>query len=224
MAVHQRAPRRWLPEEVELLRTVTQRCWESIERARALGSLQESERRLRSALAEAERARDRAERLLGPRAAGGGARTLDDVANVVVADMVVALGARTGALAAGAPDGDALVLLRTVGFPEPVEAGVRRQPLDLRSPLTECFRTRSPVWIETREGPAGLDARFPPIAPVWDQLGVASAAFVPLVAAGETVGVISFGFEAPRAFTPWDRAFLLALGRQAALAVERARL
>jgi PAS domain S-box-containing protein len=224
MAVHQRRPRHWLPDEVALVRTVTQRCWESIERARALRGLQQSEQRLRGALAEAESARDRAERLQALTAALAGARTVDDVATVVVADMVVALGARTGALAARAPEGDALVLLRTVGFPEPIAAGVRRQTLDFRSPLTECFRTQSPVWIETREGPAGLDARYPPIAPVWDSIGVGAAAFVPLMAAGETVGVISFAFQTPRPFAPEERAFLLALGQQAALAVERARL
>lgn len=33
MAVHQRTPRHWLPEEVDLVRTTTQRCWESIARA-----------------------------------------------------------------------------------------------------------------------------------------------------------------------------------------------
>jgi signal transduction histidine kinase/PAS domain-containing protein len=173
---------------------------------------------------DAERARARAERLQALTAALAGASTLDDVATVVVSDMVVALGARTGALAGRDPDGDALVLLRTEGFPEPVAAGVRRQPLDLVTPLVECYRSKAPVWIETREGPTGLDARFPSIAPVWDQLGVQSAAFVPLVAAGETVGVISFSFERARAFEPSEREFLLALGRQAALAVERARL
>ncbi|HEX6913381.1 MAG TPA: GAF domain-containing protein, partial [Longimicrobium sp.] len=173
---------------------------------------------------EIEAARDRAERLQALTAALAGARTLDDVADVVVADMVVALGARTGSLAGRDPEGDALVLLRTVGFPETVKAGVRRQPLDLRSPLVECYRTHAPVWIETREGPAGLDARYPPIAPVWDALGVGSAAFVPLAAAGETVGVISFAWEGPRAFADEERDFLLSLGRQAALAVERARL
>jgi PAS domain S-box-containing protein len=173
---------------------------------------------------EVEAARDRAERLQALTAALARARTVEEVADVVVADMVVALGARTGALAGRAPEGDALLLLRTIGFPEPVEAGVRRQPLELRSPLTECFRTQAPIWLERREGPEGLDARFPPIAPVWDALGVASAAFVPLVAAGETVGVISFAFQAARAFPPEDRAFLLALGQQAALGVERARL
>jgi PAS domain S-box-containing protein len=173
---------------------------------------------------EIERARDRAERLQALTAALAGARTLDDVANVVVADMVVALGARTGALAGRAPDGEGLLLLRTIGFPDPVESGVRRQPMDLQSPLIECYRTQAPVWIETRAGPEGLDARYPLIAPVWDALGVASAAFVPLVAAGETVGVISFAFEGARPFDGEERDFLLALGRQAALAVERARL
>ncbi|HLM68631.1 MAG TPA: ATP-binding protein, partial [Longimicrobium sp.] len=224
MAVHQRTPRHWLPDEVELVRTVTQRCWESIERSRALRSLQESEQRLRGALAEAESARDRAERLQALTAALARARTVDDVATVVVADMVAALGARTGALAGRAPEGDALVLLRTVGFPEPTKEGVRRQALDFRSPLTECFRTRAPVWIESREGPEGLDARFPPVAPVWDVLGLNAAAFVPLAVAGETVGVISFSFDTRRAFPPEERAFLEALGQQAALAVERARL
>jgi signal transduction histidine kinase len=173
---------------------------------------------------EAERARERAERLQALTAALARARTLEEVADVVVADMVVALGARTGALAARAPGEDALLLLRTVGFPAPVEAGVRRQPLDMRSPLVECYRTQAPLWIERRDGPDGLDARFPIIAPVWNVLGVASAAFVPLVAAGETVGVISFAFPQPRAFTAEEQSFLLALGRQAALAIERARL
>ncbi|MDF1504773.1 ATP-binding protein [Roseisolibacter sp. H3M3-2] len=176
-------------------------------------------------VALAERAaRERAERLQARAAALAAARTLDEVATVVVSDTVVALGARTGALAGRAPDGDALVLLRQEGFPERVAARVRRQAFDLASPLIECYRTRAPIWMEGRDGPDGLDARFPPIAPVWDVLGVGSAAFVPLIAAGEAVGVISFAFAGPRVFPPEERAFLLALGQQAALAVERARL
>ena len=173
---------------------------------------------------DAERARARAERLQALTAALAGARTLDDVATVVVSDMVVALGARTGALAGRADDGDALVLLRTVGFPDDVAASVRRQPLDFASPLIDCFRRQAPIWVESRDGPMGIEARYPVMARVWEQLDVASAAFVPLVTAGETIGVISFAFPAPRTFTPGERAFLLALGQQAALAVERARL
>jgi PAS domain S-box-containing protein len=48
MAVHQKEPRRWSPQEVELLGVVANRCWESIERARAARSLRESEAKLRT--------------------------------------------------------------------------------------------------------------------------------------------------------------------------------
>ena len=47
MAVHQTRPRRWSPEEIYLIEMVVARCWESLERGRAIRGLQESERRLR---------------------------------------------------------------------------------------------------------------------------------------------------------------------------------
>ncbi|HYW32577.1 MAG TPA: GAF domain-containing protein, partial [Gemmatimonas sp.] len=48
MAVHQRVPRTWTPDEVELVVTVVQRCWEALERARTLRRLRESEAALRA--------------------------------------------------------------------------------------------------------------------------------------------------------------------------------
>lgn len=56
MAVHQTTPRNWTSEEITLVRTVVDRCWESLERLRAesdRAQLLESERAARS---EAERA------------------------------------------------------------------------------------------------------------------------------------------------------------------------
>jgi PAS domain S-box-containing protein len=53
MAVHQTAARRWTPAEVELVRTVVGRCWESLERARVTHTLRESEERYRRAAAVA---------------------------------------------------------------------------------------------------------------------------------------------------------------------------
>ena len=47
MAVHQKTPRQWHPDDVELVRTVASRCWESIERARVERTLRESEARFR---------------------------------------------------------------------------------------------------------------------------------------------------------------------------------
>ncbi|QIF00213.1 PAS domain-containing protein [Roseimicrobium sp. ORNL1] len=48
MAVHMATPRVWSPDEVELLRAVAARCWESIERARLERGLRESEGRFRA--------------------------------------------------------------------------------------------------------------------------------------------------------------------------------
>jgi PAS domain S-box-containing protein len=47
MSVQQKAPRRWLGEEVELIKIVASRCWESVARARALRRVREGEERLR---------------------------------------------------------------------------------------------------------------------------------------------------------------------------------
>ncbi len=47
MAVHQRTPRRWSAGEVDLVRAVAARCWESIERGRVLRAMRESEQRFR---------------------------------------------------------------------------------------------------------------------------------------------------------------------------------
>lgn len=46
MAVNHRTPREWRPHEIELVETVVQRCWESLERARTVRDLREREEQL----------------------------------------------------------------------------------------------------------------------------------------------------------------------------------
>ncbi|CAN5800258.1 hypothetical protein BH11MYX2_BH11MYX2_21610 [soil metagenome] len=48
MAVHQMTPRQWRPDEIELVSLVVGRCWEALERSRALRDLRESEQRYRT--------------------------------------------------------------------------------------------------------------------------------------------------------------------------------
>lgn len=48
MAVHQNQPRVWTRDEIELIEMVVNRCWESIERARTVKNLRESEARFRN--------------------------------------------------------------------------------------------------------------------------------------------------------------------------------
>jgi PAS domain S-box-containing protein len=51
MTVGQKTPRRWEPWEIELVAKVADRCWESVERARAARNLRESEERYRAFIA-----------------------------------------------------------------------------------------------------------------------------------------------------------------------------
>lgn len=50
MAVHQDQPRDWTTDEIELLEAVVERCWSTIERARAEEALRQSEKRLKLAM------------------------------------------------------------------------------------------------------------------------------------------------------------------------------
>jgi len=54
MAVHQSAPRDWSHDEVELLRTVVDRCWEALDRIRSESALREAHQRLSLAFAAGE--------------------------------------------------------------------------------------------------------------------------------------------------------------------------
>ncbi len=49
LAVHQTKPRKWRSDEIELLKVVANRCWESLERSRIAWQLRDSEQRLRLA-------------------------------------------------------------------------------------------------------------------------------------------------------------------------------
>jgi PAS domain S-box-containing protein len=56
MAVHQSTPRRWTSEEINLITSVANRCWESVERAKTTRSLKESEERYRAFIANSSEA------------------------------------------------------------------------------------------------------------------------------------------------------------------------
>jgi PAS domain S-box-containing protein len=56
MAVQQSTPRAWTAEEIELVTLVANRCWEAVERARALRRLKDSDERYRAFIANSSEA------------------------------------------------------------------------------------------------------------------------------------------------------------------------
>ena len=179
---------------------------------------------------EVERARDRADRLQALTAALAATTTLEAVAEVVVAQGVAAAGAASGMLVLRAPHHDPdhpddvageLVSLRMTGFPAELAATYARFPVGAPVPTATSVRTGQPFFLE--EG-ASVRAAFPEIPHVFEALATQALATMPLTVGGEAIGAMSFTFTAPRPFPPEDREFFLALGRQAAQALERVRL
>jgi serine phosphatase RsbU (regulator of sigma subunit) len=172
--------------------------------------------RERAARVEAERTLERMRRLQGVTEAFSAALGAVEVGEVVVGQARAALGASASALAF-VEDGDVVVSMLRGFEPELVERWMRF-PLDASTPLGEAIGTGRLVLLEDREA---WRRRFPAVRLLGDHQ---AAAAIPLVFHGRVLGAMALSFDAPREFSRADREFVLALARQAAQALERARL
>ncbi|HWT91484.1 MAG TPA: SpoIIE family protein phosphatase, partial [Solirubrobacteraceae bacterium] len=169
---------------------------------------------------EAERQRerllDRTARLQAVTERLSAALTADEIATIIATEGMAATDATCGVLALPDPrDPGALVLGHRFGMPPD---GPRALPLDASAPLPTAARDGSPVLLRSRE--AWLE-RFPDVPPRGDFEAFAA---VPLLFEGGVAGVMGFGFADARSFDAADVDMLLAIGRQGAQALERARL
>ena len=149
------------------------------------------------------------------------ARTLDDVAQVVVTQAARASGAVTGMLAMRDDATGEAVMLGETGLPGAIKADYARFPLARDTPTAECIRTGAEIFVGRREGPDGLLARYPSLRHVWDTVGRSALASVPLMSNGRAIGAMSFTFADPQPFSAEDREFFLTLAGQGVQAIER---
>ena len=115
-------------------------------------------------------------------------------------------------------------ILEHSGLAEGVLSRYHRFDIGMPGPAAECLRTGTAIFVETRDGPDGLFARFTEISEVWNEMESHALATVPFVIAGEVAAAATFTFSEPRKFQDDDRAFLLAFARQGAQALDRAQL
>jgi signal transduction histidine kinase len=177
--------------------------------------------RAEQARAAAEREADRTGRLRRTAEALSGALTPIEVARVIVAEGLPALGATASEVALLAPSGVALDLMAVSGVPAEVADAWRRFPVSSRVPLAEAVRTLQPVLLAA---PDEIEARYPDLAPVLDRVGIRAMIVTPMVADGRPLGSLSFSFKVSRTFDESDVTFTRTLGQQCAQALERARL
>ena len=211
MAVHQATPRRWSDAEVELVRTVVDRCWESLERMRGENAVRE-EARLLEIL-------NRTGALL--------TRELDTQTVLQrVTDAATELtGAKFGAFFYNGTtdEGEALLLYTLAGAPrDAFERFGHPRPTPVFSPT---FHGEAPV----RVGDIQKDSRYGQWAPHFGMpkhhLPVRSYLGISVVSrSGEPIGGLFFGHPRPDVFTERSERLAVGIANQAAIAVDNARL
>jgi signal transduction histidine kinase/DNA-binding response OmpR family regulator len=170
---------------------------------------------------EAERARERTQRLQEVTARLAAVLPRDEVARLFVTQVRAALGARTAWLALLSDDGRELVAAADEGFEAGAIARFARVAVDVPVPATDVLRTADVLWYPSR---AALWAAYPALREPMRDMAQEAVALLPVTAGNTMLGVMTIGFAEPRDITADELAFATALARQCGLALERARL
>ncbi|HVO21035.1 MAG TPA: GAF domain-containing protein [Anaeromyxobacter sp.] len=147
------------------------------------------------------------------------AATPQDVAHIIFDRGLSLVGARVLTLYWERAPGE-LELIHGLGVSEEFVQRYRRIGAGTPLPNGEVYRTGEPVWLGTH---AAMAERFPEAAALAAAEGDRAWAAIPLLV-DRSRGSLGMRFEAERAFDREEREFLLAVARQCAQALERARL
>ena len=162
---------------------------------------------------------ERLERLQALTAELSAAATPQEVARIIFDRGLSLVGARVVTLYWERGPGE-LELVHGLGVSEEFVQQFRLIGTDTPLPSAEVYRTGRPVWLGT---PEAIRARFPEAARIAIAEGVQAWAALPLVV-DRSRGALGLRFDAARPFDSEEREFVLAVARQCAQALERARL
>ncbi|ANP48297.1 anti-sigma regulatory factor (Ser/Thr protein kinase) [Streptomyces griseochromogenes] len=115
--------------------------------------------------------------------------------------------------------GDRLTIIGHHGHQPGDDGPFSHMPLTTDYPAAEVVRTGQAVYLSS---PEGYKSRYPVTWPLAERFGRRSWAFLPLTAAGRTLGAWMAAFTHPVAFTPDERAVLTTVARMLAQALSRA--
>ncbi|MBL0730063.1 ATP-binding protein [Piscinibacter sp. HJYY11] len=211
MAVHQSVPRHWTEDEIALVRTVVDRCWDTLERLRSDAALRDEARSL--------------EILNRTGAALSAELDLPALVQRVTDAATELTGAKFGSFFYNGVDerGEALMLFALSGAPrEAFEKLGHPRPTALFGPT---FRGEAPIRIaDVRQ-----DARYGHFDPhrgmPAGHLPVRSYLAAPVIArSGEVIGGLFFGHPEPGVFTERSERLAVGIASQAAIAIDNARL
>jgi PAS domain S-box-containing protein len=183
-----------------------------------LGRERAARERAELAMLQSASALDAATRLQYVADALSTVHTPQEVLDAVLTEGVRAAEARGGLIATVSDDGEWLEVIASRGYDMKYIEPFRRFPVSGNYPLSEAVRTGEGVFIGSE---AERDARYPEL--IGRSQPGHGLVCVPLIGERGTIGGLVFSFPTDQEFTPERRALKIALGRQAALALERAR-
>ncbi|MCI0576572.1 MAG: SpoIIE family protein phosphatase [Chloroflexi bacterium] len=150
-----------------------------------------------------------------------GRHDLDDLMNYLVQEIKELLQVDACALLLRDENPEYLVFRAATGWQSEPVAERRRVPADDRSGSGRVMRSQQPLII-----PSTQEWETVPLSTAdWVQSeGFESAAIVPLLVEGRSIGTLVIDTRQPRTFTEDEIRFLQLMANQAALAIEKARL
>ncbi|HYE13434.1 MAG TPA: PAS domain S-box protein [Pyrinomonadaceae bacterium] len=212
--VNTESDRAHTPEDLAFAESLAARASLAVENARLYRAEQQTRR-------EAERTSDRLARLQAVSSALSHALTPEEVATAVIEQGLSSLGAHAGAVVSLDASGEWLELTATLGFPPEVAGKWGRFPVSAAVPIAEAVRSQLPVFVESFDD---WGERYPCLGPLASVSGSRALVALPLNVEGRVIGALGLSFARPQGFADDDRAFMLALAQQCALALSRARL
>jgi len=213
------APRNGLLSGVSFLVVATTivATMEALRRSRALADSHAAN--LERLNHENERIANLATKLLEVSTSLSEAKSVDEVAEVLLSKGLAVVEAARGALIS--VDGNRLKVLGVRGMSPAVEAELANLTMDTKVPLTHALREGRMVSVESAEE---FRVRYGGLYRGLDELAdMQTYLATPLIHAGETVGSLALHFREAGAVGASDRAFTLLLAQTAAAALHRAR-
>ena len=181
--------------------------------------LRHGRERAETARAAAEKHAARASRLEAVATAVGRELRPREAAEAVLREGLAALGAGSGVVGILEDDEATVTVVSGFGYTEETLDRFRHFPVDAPFPLSEAIRLREPIVLDRSED---IIARYPALRETVAAQG--TALVLPLIYEERAVGGLYFRFRDRRKFDRDDLGYLMALGRQCAAALQRARL
>jgi K+-sensing histidine kinase KdpD len=181
--------------------------------------LRHGRERAETARAAAEKHAARASRLEAVATAVGRELRPREAAEAVLREGLAALGAGSGVVGILEDDEATVTIVSGFGYTEETLDRFRHFPVDAPFPLSEAIRLREPIVLDRTED---IMARYPTLRETVAAHG--TALVLPLIYEERAVGGLYFRFRDRRKFDADDLGYLMALGRQCAAALQRARL